>query len=1150
MSVPKLCEKCSKRRVDLFYAMVTVELDFSEICLCDVTPEFVETASSVPVAVCKRCAKRMQDKDSGSTQWIFRHSYCNCEVPDRFPIDSEMMEEMVQQLVDQKRKRKERLAKDEPEMQVDERKFPYESFKPLKHIESTSGRVFKCRDRQLGSLVVLKILKTQNLQPHQLLQLQKEAKSVAELDHESILKVLDFGVLRETYPFLVTEYVESETLRSVMDNSDRLQIYTTVQVIAQVCEAISHAHSRGIFHWNLAADKILLINPTDVDPIVKVSDFGFALNAVTYGTFESEQGLSLVGTTGYMSPEQATGQEYDPRSEVYSIGCILFEMLTGGLPYRGQSLPEIISQQTSRPVPKLRDMSRRHDFPEELEKIVAKCLQPNKDDRYSTVAQLKRAINSFARRPTVVPEALPEPIWRTALEEHRIVIVIVLIGLLLGSVWGTYMWLMSESAYNALGKSGMQSFLVTLGNDNAKVQQAREILDSNLKDKSKAATLFREAAAHGSAQAEFWLGYCYLKGIARLTQHGEGGYAGAFTSVSQANETELKNYAEGYALISRAAEKGYPAAERYKGLLIRIGMDRTGEIKATSKGRLQRLEDSATWLKKAAAHGDPQAINYLGIEKAVEFGWSPQSYVGAFDYSDKRKAEKEEVFELFREAAEAGQPDAQFNMGLCYELGVGTPPNNEAAKKAYLAAAKSGVSDAQFRYGFLLEQEKSPDAVKWYKQAAAQNNLYAMIALCRCYSEGFCIPANRIQAQYWYRAVVEHPERLYVPKPLFTDSVNLLSLEKVVAGMDRVCKEHLEQPHLVVQRWGPSGMKCWPRGPVRDVDLMQLSTMKDVQYLDLYGMSMHDRGSEYLPNLPLTMLRLSGQDLSPSGYGNIAKLRSLKGLELSGDVRTDGLSKLSECRGLVFVGVTGLISQETIDQLSALKSLKSVAFHCRKDVSFAKWGNLPNLEGLGLDEVTQKTINSLAAMKNLRALTIVSFKQSGGSTDTLDLAPLTTLPKLERLRLKQTFNAHVVAQLKSFTHLQSLSITSAKGIADEDLHLLAEIPAKDIEIYLDADCKITDKGLMILGSIPSVTHVNISASPVTPGGLKAFKEKFPNHLVSYSAKSKKGKRRGADEEDQVQEQVEKQITKQLKEQAKEKAKNPAKFQPKEEEIED
>jgi Serine/threonine protein kinase len=642
-----LCEQCGKRRVDLFCAVIAMGLDFNELCCCDVSAEFVEAATSAPVVVCRKCYKRMQDAEStGSTQWVFRNSFCSCPAPEPQELDSAMVEELVQQLVDQKRKKKERLSKDEPEIQVDDRKFPYESFKPLKHIDSAGGRIFKCRDRQLGTLVVIKILKTRNLQQHQLNQLQNEAKFVSELDHENILKVLDFGILREVYPFIVTEYAESETLRSVLDKSGRLQIYTAVQIISQVCDALGHAHGRGVFHWNLTPEKILLKNPTSTDPEVKLADFGFALNAVTEGTFQTEQGMTLVGTTGYMSPEQANGKDFDASSEVYTIGCVLFEMLTGVLPFNGQTQREVLIQQTQRPVPKLSEMSRR-EFPAELERIVNRCLQPNKEDRHSSVAQLRRSINTFTRRTSVVPEAIPEAQWKVLLREHKAAISLGVVGVLAISAWATFAWLTSESAYNALGKPGspMESFFVAIGNDRAKVQLGKSYLDGIgvKRDPSKAVVLFSDAAAHGSTPAEFWLGYCYLKGYARLQEHGEGGYAGAFTSVSQAAEVEQKNYAKAYALISKAADKGYPAAERYKGLLIRIGMNQTGQIAPTSKGRIQRLADSDSWIKKAADHGDPEAINFLGLQKAEEFGWSAQAYAGAFDYSKKSETKRRSV---------------------------------------------------------------------------------------------------------------------------------------------------------------------------------------------------------------------------------------------------------------------------------------------------------------------------------------------------------------------------------------------------------------------------------------------------------------------------------------------------------------------------
>jgi len=1122
----KQCEKCGKRRVDLFYATIAMGLDFSDLCCCDVTPEYVETATSGPVVVCKKCSKRLQDNESDdSVQWIVHHSFCCCAEPERFKVDSSMVRELVQRL-EQQLKRQGRPPK-ETEIQVEKRKFPIEAFKPIKQLDSASGREFKCRDRLLGTLVTLKILKPQ---PDYMTELQQEAEFVCELEHENVLRVLDFGIIRSLYPCMVTEYVEGDTLRNLMDKSGRLPLYTVVNIVTQICNGLSHAHGKNVLHWYLTPNKVLLKreNPK-ATPIAKVMDFGLVLNMVTEQIYESERGVTLFGNASYMSPEQMRGTEVDARSDIYSLGCIMFEMLTGKVPFDGDSADDILPQLAERTAPKLSSINRRENpdgFPDELEKIVARCLRKNKEDRYASVYQLKSALKAFSSR-TSVSMAPPEPKWKTAIRQNKLAASIGLVVLLTGSAFGAYTWFSSDSAYDLLSKTGlpMENFLATTGSDQAKVDLGKKYLrgDGVAQDTHRARKLFSDASANGFAPAQFWLGYCYLKGIAR--QHQNRTYANAVSSITEAAAGDEENYAEGYTLISKAADKGYPEAEKYMGLLIRLGMDQTGKITPmTSKGRTQRLTDSTAWIKKAAEHGDSEAANFWGIQRAEEFGWSPNLYVGSFDYSDKWQTEKEELFKLFEQAASAGQADAQFNLALCHELGVGTPPSNDLAKKFYEMSAQAGVHDAQFRYGFLLELEKNSDSVEWYKKAANQNNLYAMIALCRCYSEGFVTPANRIQAQYWYTKVLEHPDRLVSIKEPTTSSSELLQeQEKLINNMDQICKEHLEMPHLLNQRWGPSGIKTWPRGPMRDIDLIQVTPIKDVTYLDLYGMRIHDRGAKFLPGLPLTMLRLAGQDLSRAGYTYISKLKTLQGIELSGDQKTDGLNQLANCQYLVFVGVTGLITQETINQLAGIKSLKNIAFHCRDDVSLAAWSGLPLLESIRLDDVTQKTINSVATMKNLKALTIGSFKPKNPG-EKMDLTQLSKLPKLEKLRFTHGFDENVVNQLKPFKHLSNLSITSTKGVSDDDLHLLKKIPAKEIEIFLDADCKITDKGLMILGSIPNVTHVNIAVSPVTQGGIKAFLARFPSHTVTYS-KDPKGKKK-----DQVEDQVEKQIKKQINDQ--------------------
>ena len=216
-----------------------------------------------------------------------------------------------------------------------------------------AGAVYKATHRELRRTVALKVLHPHYQQdPHFMQSFRGEALAASQLDHPNVMRVLDFGQEPDGLVYIVMEFLSGRTLQSLLDEERRLKTDRAVEIMIQVCAALSVAHDNGIIHRDIKPDNIMLV-PSRNDEggsfeLVKVCDFGIA--ALQNPTREEADlvGLSenvIAGTPEYMSPEQAHGSEIDARSDVYAAGICLYELLTGRPPFLGENISEILIKQ-------------------------------------------------------------------------------------------------------------------------------------------------------------------------------------------------------------------------------------------------------------------------------------------------------------------------------------------------------------------------------------------------------------------------------------------------------------------------------------------------------------------------------------------------------------------------------------------------------------------------------------------------------------------------------------------------------------------------------------------------------------------------------------------------------------------------------------
>lgn len=246
--------------------------------------------------------------------------------------------------------------------------------------EGTVGQVFRARNVETDEVVALKLLRGNVAHEPEIEQrFVREVSVLQQLDHPNIVRY-DFCGLHGENLFFTMEQVDSGTIKDVL--SGPMPWQDCVEVAIQVCSALDHAHKKGIVHRDLKPANLFLSDAGEV----KLGDFGIALDVDnTRLTLEG----NTVGTIRYMAPEQFTGSDVDARADLYSLGCILFEMLTFHVPYDGKTDMDVMHGHTEQPVPSVRQVVPT--CPEPVDTLVRELLSKNPDDRPKTAEEAREA---------------------------------------------------------------------------------------------------------------------------------------------------------------------------------------------------------------------------------------------------------------------------------------------------------------------------------------------------------------------------------------------------------------------------------------------------------------------------------------------------------------------------------------------------------------------------------------------------------------------------------------------------------------------------------------------------------------------------------------------------------------------------------------
>ncbi|MBX9690828.1 MAG: serine/threonine protein kinase, partial [Cyanobacteria bacterium] len=376
----EVCAKCNRPRRSSLAGSIT---QWISACECQ-TPTDPEGQSSLLEASkrCDKCGKSVDASRPGTlTQWIFGgRSGCRCAAPARSsttaapPARGAKLEDLSA------------YAGFEPVGFISSSRY-----KALKQLGSgASGSVFMCYDTLLRRKVAVKCLRAGG--SDRLISFQNEAKASSRLEHPHIAAILDFGTDDLGVPFMVLEYVEGINLVDYVEKNGPLPVGVAISISRDLCHALVHAHRSGVLHRDIKTSNVIL-RTSGEEPQATLIDFGVA----RFKTSENKPTLgtdTIVGTAPYMAPDVVKGLPYDERSEVYSMGCVMFELLAGKPPLLGEDNLSTISLHAHAAPPLVSSIRDDLDVPLVLEQAIDKCLRKNPAERFQSMQEVLGELNA------------------------------------------------------------------------------------------------------------------------------------------------------------------------------------------------------------------------------------------------------------------------------------------------------------------------------------------------------------------------------------------------------------------------------------------------------------------------------------------------------------------------------------------------------------------------------------------------------------------------------------------------------------------------------------------------------------------------------------------------------------------------------------
>ncbi|MBZ0185097.1 MAG: protein kinase, partial [Candidatus Obscuribacterales bacterium] len=267
----------------------------------------------------------------------------------------------------------------------------YEILGALTH--GGSSIVYRARDKTLDELVAIKTLNIQDLDEQTFERFKQEASVLSGFEHPGIVKILDFGKTKSGKPYIVLEFIEAVSFDQYLKEHAALDQSAILDIFIDICAAMRHVHSHDVIHTDLTPGNIVILEEEDQKPQAIVMDFALAglRTEAAPGMIMTPQ-RNFIGSPLYMSPEQIENLDIDLRTDIYSLGCVLFEALSARPPYKGTNLRQTMKMHLSEPVARLDPVAKDEAKQERLQALIDSCLAKNPEARFSDMEALEQEL--------------------------------------------------------------------------------------------------------------------------------------------------------------------------------------------------------------------------------------------------------------------------------------------------------------------------------------------------------------------------------------------------------------------------------------------------------------------------------------------------------------------------------------------------------------------------------------------------------------------------------------------------------------------------------------------------------------------------------------------------------------------------------------
>lgn len=295
--------------------------------------------------------------------------------------------------------------------------------------EGGMGNVYKVMDKMLNKVFAIKVLRSDLAKDRNVVsRFKQEALAASRLTHVNLASVYSSGESRTGAPYLVMDFLEGPSLEQLLKKDGHLEPKKALNVFIEICDALEHAHAKGVIHRDLKPGNIILV---DNEERVKIVDFGIAKVLPKPGaeTLKLTFGEEVLGSPIYMSPEQCRGDQLDIRSDIYSFGCMMYETVCGRPPFVGENPIKTILKHLNENTANLALHLKEAELPRGLEYIILKCLQKDPEDRYQTVFDLRMDLQNIKDNKTIKQKTFNRKLrWLAPASTAMLVLAVFLLG--------------------------------------------------------------------------------------------------------------------------------------------------------------------------------------------------------------------------------------------------------------------------------------------------------------------------------------------------------------------------------------------------------------------------------------------------------------------------------------------------------------------------------------------------------------------------------------------------------------------------------------------------------------------------------------------------------------------------------------------------